>query len=198
MKAWSSSGYSRVLSSIHAAIVALSSIGMLCTVPASTIWSLPLLESGPWEYIFAITQGYFITDSILMVLYPSRNDTIWFLHHFAGFMGATLIGACQVGLLVGLHFELTELSTVFLNLCWYTIHTEQTSKVCYKIVFLCLFVTFYTTRWAGSVVLWWYLLHHLYAILALPLWQTIALLGLPAILTLLNVWWGIKLARKLC
>jgi len=195
---WSSSIHSRIFSSLHSVTVSLMALRLFWILDWDLIWDVSIPASGPWVPMLQLSQIYFVLDAIFIFVSPSSGDLVWYLHHFAGFMGATLILMCRTGLLVGIHFELTELSTLFLNCYWYGIKTNRTSSRFFKFCLMCLGTTFYLTRWGGSIVLWTYLFEHLSEILALQTWKTVSLLGFPGILTALNVWWGVKLARKFC
>ena len=112
-----------IVSTVHAVIGIVTVVWWFCSFKVDmhnadrTLWG-GVAGTGdeycPWLLLWSL--GYFIHDSILMIMYPSLNDISMWLHHIiiSAAFGSCLIGGLHVPTLFWLVLE--EFSTPFLNL----------------------------------------------------------------------------------
>ena len=154
---YSSHPISRVISFIHALFVSTISIYILMT----RIWvflSNPLYEfDSLWSLMFIVTSIYFSCDITLMLLMPSKGDTSWIIHHIVGGIGMVSTWYSGRMWFLGLLFELTEISTIFLNIIWILLKFKQNHTLIFKIAGIFLLLTFFIIRWIGGLIMWYYI-----------------------------------------
>lgn len=198
---WSKNWMSRALSFLHAVCVSCYSISILFIVPRDLLWqvetSAELRQRAPFfDTMFAMSVMYLGFDAVMMLLSPSEGDGTWLIHHIIGGIGIQLIWKTELVWPIGLYFLLTELSTPFLNICWYLIKINRRSTLRFLLSSMMLLITFFGVRWAGGVLLWYYIYINSVAILSYEWYIVAYIFGGCGVITLLNLLWGVKLLAK--
>lgn len=194
---WSNWSASRIGSFLHAIAVSSIAIYLLATRPQSYLWQPDGINDPLLNTMLQIMFTYLGLDCFMMLAFPSKGDRLYLAHHIVGGFGVFMYWHIQIGLFVAVMFELTELSTVFLNITWYLNKTDRRGFF-FKIMGICLLLSFFVTRIYGGCVIYYYLYYHnekLYQLYSL--WQFCYLYGAVTIVFLLNLYWFWKLVEKL-
>jgi len=205
---WSSNLLSRFASFIHAFNVSAVAIFILLTRSSTTLWNPGYIEDEMWSNMFILTYQYLAVDLALMLIFPTPGDRQFIIHHIFGGLGIFLIWYMKQCWLIGLIFELTELSSVFLNITWYLHKSiEEDAKnnlppnLFRKKLFyqagVCLLISFFLTRIVGGGVIVYYIYNNYDFIMTIPWFNYIYLLVGSSIISCLNIFWFYKLLAKL-
>jgi len=205
---WSSWPISRFLSFCHAICCVVAAIKILGTLTSEILWDPGVIRYALWSDMFRVTYCYLAFDIIMMLLFPTKGDWQYITHHFFGGIGIWQFWYFQMGWLIGLIFELTEMSTIFLNITWYLNKSmEETrskgyvpdpaTKVSFLIAGLMLLASFFMTRIFGAGVIAYYIYDHHEFFLQMYWIQYYYLFGGCAIISGLNFYWFFKLLQKL-
>lgn len=189
---------SRVASFFHALITSNIALYILLTRDSSVLHNPGNFVDPLWSIMFALTSIYLSVDLILMLVMPSKNDMLWIFHHIVGGLGIFWMWQINRAWLLGLLFELTEMSTIFLNCTWYYIHFKKKPDIFFYLASLGLLSTFFVTRWAGGVYMWYYVLRNTtFWLQNMNLFENLYIFVGTAVITFLNVKWGLQLVAKL-
>jgi len=161
---WSKHTLSRFLSFIHASVVTV--LGLYVLTHATLDMFLHPFDVADvcfspqdnvtyqaWSLMFQITYFYLAVDLVLMILMPSPGDMTWLFHHLVGGIGVYLMWSERVFWSLGLFFELTEITTIFLNICWFFVHHNLRPNVIYKLSALLLITLFLLVRIVGGITI---------------------------------------------
>lgn len=190
---YSSHWISRTLSFIHACIVGGLAVYLLATLPKETLWNPGIIDSYAWGAMFCITCCYLLFDCIMMVCMPSQGDLLWIVHHIVGGFGIFFIWWYNNVWLLGLFFELTELSTIFLNITWAYVHYKWKKTIIFHVCAFMLMITYFVIRWIGGVFMFYYIYDHHEYVWSLPLFRSVYVYFGTITIFILNIIWGIKL-----
>lgn len=159
---------------------------------------LPVLRYFFPETILFQFCNYLLVDGIFMLWFEfshgrfTRYSILSVLHHFVGGLGIFLIALNEKGLLLGLYFCCTEISTPFLHVSWLfrkTDYKTYTFSIFYVIFFLC--------RICTIPFLLYYLNMNEEAIYLLPALQYYMVYYGSYCLIFLNIVWFILMTIKL-
>lgn len=206
---WSSFFMSRVFSFLHALNVSLVAIYILSTRSSEVLWNPGVIADEMWGNMFLTSVKYFTVDLFLMLIWPTPGDKQYIIHHIFGNAGIFFTWYFNRCWLIGLIFELTELSSVFLNITWY-LHKEMEEKTknnlppspVHKLLFLqaglCLLVSFFLTRIVGGGIIFYYIYDNYDKLRLILNWFTYSYLFIGVtVISSLNVYWFYKLILKL-
>ena len=201
---WSKSLTSRILSMVHAIYVSFIALRLLFAVQWDDQILSPLIAVAGnvhryelWESMFSATVAYFSFDACMMCLFYSKGDSMFLLHHLIGAPGIYIIWKFPAMWFLGLYFELTELTTVFLNISWMHVKMESFG-LSFKVSGFLLVTSFFVIRVIGAIPIWYMLVSISSDMLeVLPWWINLyAFLG-TGLLTILNFMWFDALIRSM-
>lgn len=192
-KTYSNNPISRIGSFVHAVLVSYLSIYLLIFDSNKLTLYPPDIDNYYYNLMFASTVYYLFFDFIFMCLFPTTNDMAWLLHHIIGFSGIFLIWRGPKIWLAGIFFELTELSTVFLNITWLHIKLNITNTLTFKIFTACLILAFFSIRIIGGGFFFLYIYKHINEIMLWDMISKLYILIAPIIIFSLNCYWFYKL-----
>lgn len=150
-----------------------------------------------------IMVGYLITDLIFLVMEQTeQNITTTVIHHAIG--SASLYGFIAYKTLAfnSLYYNITEITTIPLNITWIMLHFELHKSVDYPIlgmIFIMLglvaWILYLIVRVCGGVILSYYLILNYDKVLALPPYCVVFAIFGNGIITVLNFIWFYKLTK---
>ena len=205
---WSSLISSKVISLIHSSCVSVFAIMILLSLDFDILinpgpmedLTLSTHETGIiliWDMMFKMTIYYLACDFLMMLIFPSKTDGPWILHHLVGGLGIYLFSTSKIMWLLGLYFELTELSSVFLNLTWILYKLKLVKTLEFKIFAIMLLLSYFIIRIIGGLAAWWYIYHHYDWLTSnASLFIQIYCFGGTGIIFCMNVMWFYKLIKK--
>ena len=194
---YSSMLISRISSFIHALFVSTCSLIIFFTREWNILLGPLYSYDSLWCLMFKTTSCYLAGDIILMLLMPSKGDRTWIIHHIIGGIGIFLIWKREKVWLLGLFFELTEISTIFLNITWVHVKTNHTKAISFKFFGILLLLSFFIIRIIGGFVMFYYL-HYYWDIIITWDYIDIYYISLGSIVMfMLNAYWFKKLLAKI-
>jgi len=84
------------------------------------IWNLEFKGNDYQINSLYLFSSYLFVDGIFNLTSFDLKSLTFILHHFFGGFGIYLIAEKKIGLFLGLYFAMTEISTPFLNLSWFS------------------------------------------------------------------------------
>lgn len=193
---YSSHPISRIISFIHALVVSTWAVHILTTRDWVILLGPEYEFDQSWVLMFKITTTYFCCDLMLMLMMPTKGDRMWIIHHIIGGSGLFSMWLTRKTWLVGLFFELTEISTIFLNITWVHIKLKITHLITFKVASALLILSYIVIRIWGGLLMFIYLYNFKSIILTWNLYiRSYAILG-PTIIFILNIYWFYRLILK--
>ena len=194
---WSSHPYSRILSFIHACIIVPLCINILITKDRITLMGPEYTHDFLWALMFDITTIYLVFDMFMMLIRPEKNDFVYHVHHIVGGLGIFLIRQLNRVWLLGLFFELTEISTIFLNITWICVKKKKTNTLIFKAAGLLLVFFFFFVRIIGGLLMFIYVYNFRDQIISWGPFMYIYIYGGSCLMFSLNSYWFYKLILKI-
>eukprot|EP00761_Pharyngomonas_kirbyi_P000160 gb/GECH01000160.1/.p1 GENE.gb/GECH01000160.1/~~gb/GECH01000160.1/.p1 ORF type:complete len:276 (+),score=43.55 gb/GECH01000160.1/:1-828(+) len=189
---------SRLLSTVNAVVSV--GLGAVVLYQDPHLYHHPVFgESRIGTITLSILAGYLLVDLVLtlqMAIHISAGYSTC-IHHLVGLVASYLGVGHQFGVFYMLLFDLTEISTIFLNIRWFLAVLQYRKHQIYHLNNIILFVVFGLSRVILMIpfVMW----HFYYLRFWEPLRSHVAagslLLAMPAFFSALNMMWFHRMCR---
>lgn len=187
----------RVVSTIHATLVASCALLILC-FDSDVYLNELLYKSYPITFTLSAVMGYFSYDFTMMIMYKESRDSTIMVHHFLAILAFYHCIRNGVFPLIALVRLTSEFSNPFLNIRWFMLTLNKKSNKLFLYNAFLLFLSFIVFRIIPIIPLW----KRIILLIGTPVWNDIGLLQKCVLLMttvpldIMNVYWCFKIIQK--